>query len=168
MYFPFPCENVHGTRPFSNRLSTPEYAIPPQMPNAVPNDGRRLRTSYRSSRTHDACSARSYGPISAAAAAPSSPSLPSNAWSACTAPSAASIPLFIALCVPLIFATFTKPALHPIRAPPGKWSLGTDWRPPSVSTRAAYAMRSAGGPPSVGTSRERKYGWCFIFCDEMN
>ena len=38
--------------------------------------------------------------------------------------SAASIPLFMALCVPLIFGTFMKPGLQPIRQPPGKVSLG--------------------------------------------
>lgn len=31
-----------------------------------------------------------------------------------------SLPDFIAVCVPLIFGTFKKPAEHPIIAPPGK------------------------------------------------
>ena len=30
----------------------------------------------------------------------------------------------------------TKPAEHPIRAPPGKTSLGIDWKPPSEIARA--------------------------------
>jgi len=30
------------------------------------------------------------------------------------------VPDFIAVCVPLIFGTFRKPAEHPINAPPGK------------------------------------------------
>ena len=38
--------------------------------------------------------------------------------------SAASIPLFMALCVPLTFGTFRNPGLQPISAPPGKASLG--------------------------------------------
>ena len=36
--------------------------------------------------------------------------------------SAATIPLFIAVCVPLIFGTFMKPGLQPTRHPPGKVS----------------------------------------------
>ena len=38
--------------------------------------------------------------------------------------SAASMPLFMALCVPLILGMLRKPGLHPISAPPGKVSLG--------------------------------------------
>ena len=38
--------------------------------------------------------------------------------------SAASIPLFIALWVPLILATFIKPGLQPTRQPPGNVSFG--------------------------------------------
>ena len=38
----------------------------------------------------------------------------------------------------LIFGTFKKPALQPIRAPPGKESFGMAWNPPSFSTRAPY------------------------------
>ena len=41
--------------------------------------------------------------------------------------SAASIPLFIAVWVPLILATFMKPALQPTRHPPGNVSFGTHW-----------------------------------------
>ena len=41
--------------------------------------------------------------------------------------SAASIPLFIAVWVPLIFGTFMKPGLQPINKPPGKVSFGTDY-----------------------------------------
>lgn len=42
--------------------------------------------------------------------------------------SAASMPLFIAVWVPLIFGTFMKPGLQPISSPPGKVSFGIDWR----------------------------------------
>lgn len=40
--------------------------------------------------------------------------------------SEASMPLFIAVCVPLILGTFIKPGLQPISNPPGKVSLGID------------------------------------------
>jgi hypothetical protein len=43
---------------------------------------------------------------------------------ASNAASAAIIADFIAVCVPLIRGTFTKPAEQPISAPPGKISLG--------------------------------------------
>ena len=41
--------------------------------------------------------------------------------------SAAIMPDFIAVCVPLMRGTFRKPALSPISAPPGNASFGTDW-----------------------------------------
>lgn len=41
--------------------------------------------------------------------------------------SAASMPLFIAVWVPLIFGTFMKPGLQPMSIPPGKVSFGIDW-----------------------------------------
>ena len=50
--------------------------------------------------------------------------------------SAASIPLFIAVWLPLMRGTFTKPAAQPTSAPPGNASLGTDCQPPSLMTRA--------------------------------
>ena len=50
--------------------------------------------------------------------------------------SAANMPLFIAVWVPLIRGTLTKPAAQPISAPPGKASLGTDCQPPSLIARA--------------------------------
>lgn len=46
---------------------------------------------------------------------------------AANAASAASIPDFIALCVPLIFGTFKNPAVQPIKQPPGKVSFGMAW-----------------------------------------
>ncbi len=49
-------------------------------------------------------------------------SLPS--FKAVNASSAAMMPLFIAVCVPLIFGTFRKPAEQPMRAPPGNASWG--------------------------------------------
>jgi hypothetical protein len=52
------------------------------------------------------------------------------------AASAASMPVFMALWLPLMRGTFTKPAEQPIKAPPGKNSLGIDCRPPSVMARA--------------------------------
>jgi len=40
--------------------------------------------------------------------------------------SEANMPLFIAVCVPLILGTFMSPGLQPTNNPPGKVSLGTD------------------------------------------
>ena len=42
------------------------------------------------------------------------------------ASSAASIPVFIALWLPLMRGTLTNPAEQPISAPPGNDNLGTD------------------------------------------
>ena len=49
--------------------------------------------------------------------------------------SAASMPLFIAVWVPLILGTFMKPGLQPIRSPPGNVSSGIDWRGRGVGSR---------------------------------
>ena len=59
--------------------------------------------------------------------------------------SAARIPDFTAVCVPLIFGTFKKPAEHPTSIPPGKYNLGIDWYPPSFKALAAYEIHF---PPS--------------------
>ncbi len=56
--------------------------------------------------------------------------------SASATASAASMPDFIAVWLPLIFGTFRNPAESPISAPPGKVSFGIDCRPPSLSARA--------------------------------
>jgi hypothetical protein len=45
------------------------------------------------------------------------------------------MPLLIALWLPLMRGTLTKPAEQPISAPPGKVSLGTDCTPPSLIAR---------------------------------
>ena len=50
--------------------------------------------------------------------------------------SAAVIPDFIAVCVPLIFGTFRNPAVSPTSSPPGNVSFGIDWMPPSLIARA--------------------------------
>jgi len=42
----------------------------------------------------------------------------------------------MAVWLPLIRGTLTKPAEHPISAPPGKVSFGTDCQPPSLMARA--------------------------------
>ena len=55
---------------------------------------------------------------------------------ASTAASAAIMPVFIAVWLPLMRGTLTKPAEHPISAPPGKVSFGTDCQPPSLIARA--------------------------------
>lgn len=54
--------------------------------------------------------------------------------------SAASMPLFMAVCVPLILGTFIKPGLQPIRAPPGKVSLGTDWTQTTLVSKLATCI----------------------------
>ena len=51
---------------------------------------------------------------------------PALAPSAAKAASAAIMPVFIALWLPLMRGRFTKPAAQPISAPPGKASFGTD------------------------------------------
>lgn len=76
--------------------------------------------------------------------------------------SAASIPLFIAVCVPLILATFMKPAVQPMSAPPGKASCGMLCRPPSFSALAPYATLC---PPS---SSLLTWGWCFHNCATLS
>ena len=55
---------------------------------------------------------------------------------AANAASAASMPVLMALWLPLIRGTFTNPAEQPISAPPGKASFGIDCQPPSVIARA--------------------------------
>ena len=50
--------------------------------------------------------------------------------------SAASMPDSMALWLPLMRGTLTKPAEQPISAPPGNVSFGTDCQPPSVMARA--------------------------------
>lgn len=40
----------------------------------------------------------------------------------------------------MIFGTFKNPAVQPIKAPPGKESLGIDWKPPSLRALAPYAI----------------------------
>jgi len=50
--------------------------------------------------------------------------------------SAATMPDFIAVWLPLIFGTLRNPAVSPISAPPGKSTSGIDWNPPSLSARA--------------------------------
>ena len=46
--------------------------------------------------------------------------------SASNALSAANMPDFIAVCVPLIFGTFNMPAVSPTSTPPGNASFGMD------------------------------------------
>ena len=70
--------------------------------------------------------------------------------------SAASIPLFMALCVPLIFGTFMKPGLQPIRQPPGKVSLGMLWKQVSSRSHSCTVI--------CGTSVHAGNGCCFIHC----
>lgn len=134
------CLNVQGTLPFRKSESMPEYAIPPHIPRRVLNEGRRLRISWRSFQTQEERKEESYDDMSAAGASFSDSdvfvSAEDDGCTAAYAASAASMPLFMALCVPFILATFINPAEQPISAPPGKLRIGTDWRPPSVRTRA--------------------------------
>ncbi len=75
---------------------------------------------------------------------------PTHLWSGSTAmastvASAASMALFMAVWVPLIRATFMKPAAHPTRQPPGKVSpVGMLCRPPSFRARAPYLGERGG------------------------
>ena len=56
--------------------------------------------------------------------------------------SAANIPLFMALCKPLILATFMKPGLQPIRQPPGNVSLGMHWKKHYIVTAKIKELMS--------------------------
>ena len=64
----------------------------------------------------------------------SSPSASANRASA--AASAANMPDFIAVWLPLIFSGLRKPASSPISAPPGKTSFGRAGKPPLTMARA--------------------------------
>jgi len=81
------------------------------------NSGFALRTLYRSLPIAEERHAFSYS---------ASSSLARPAPSAAATYSAASMPLPIALCTPLMRGTLTKPAAQPISAPPGKLNRGTD------------------------------------------
>src|SRR5579871_6412984 len=59
-----------------------------------------------------------------------------GAFRAAYTASAATMPDFIAVCVPLIFGTLRNPAASPTSTPPGKVRRGIDCRPPSFSARA--------------------------------
>ena len=82
-----------------------------------------LRTRYSSSQIQ----------LASIASRTRAPSLPR---SRANTASAATMPDFIAVWLPLIFGTLRNPALSPISAPPGKSSRGIDWNPPSLSARA--------------------------------
>ena len=86
----------------------------------VPNfdhSGLTLRTRYRSLPTAESRQPFSYS---------TSSSLARPAPSAAATCSAASMPVPIALCTPLMRGTLTKPAAQPISAPPAKVRRGTD------------------------------------------
>ena len=74
-------------------------------------------------------------PKAAASGAAASKAAPTP-LSASKIASAAVIPDFIAVCVPLIFGTFRNPAVSPTSSPPGNVSFGIDWMPPSLIARA--------------------------------
>ena len=75
--------------------------------------------------------------------------------------SAASIPLFMALCVPLIFGTLRKPAAQPIKHPPGNVSFGKDWKPPSLSARAPYPILKSNKTNTTSQSQWIRWKACF-------
>ena len=99
--------------------------MPPYRPNRA-NAGRMLRAA-RSSPCSQLRRNRSSKP-GGSAGRPFS--------NASATASAASIPDFIAACVPLIFGTLRNPAASPSSAPPGNVSFGIDCNPPSLSARA--------------------------------
>ena len=111
----------------------------------VATSGSALWTSFSSLAIQLSRTAASYS-ISASASRP--------AAMAAAMDSAASMPLFIAVWLPLMRGTLTKPAEQPISTPPGKVSFGIDCQPPSVIARAPYDTRV---PPCrcLITS-----GWC--------
>src|SRR5690242_11907089 len=91
------CLNVQGALPRNKYVSIAEYASPPHSPNLA-NEGRILRTKDNSCHTQLSRSFVSYDVRSG--------KLPASAAATI---SAANIPDFIDVCVPLIFGTFTNP-----------------------------------------------------------
>ena len=91
----------------------------PYIPKDVFIEGLTFLTSYNSLYTHEFLIDSSY------ASSTIGPDDESDI-TASYAASAASIPDFIALCVPFILGTFRNPAAQPIRAPPGKTNFGID------------------------------------------
>ena len=103
----------------------PPAIVPIHIPRF--NAGLTLRTLYRSSHMGDCFHPSPYA---------SSTSRARPDCNAAYAASAASIPDFIALWVPLIRGTLRNPAEQPINAPPGNATFGTDCSPPSLMARA--------------------------------
>mmetsp|Transcript_22690 Transcript_22690/g.75235 ORF Transcript_22690/g.75235 Transcript_22690/m.75235 type:complete len:215 (-) Transcript_22690:81-725(-) len=104
--------------------------------NGSAADGGGGSKSKRRKRRRSEAAAAAASPFSSSAAASSASAGSGSACIALKALSAASMPDFIAVCVPLILGTLRKPAAQPTRAPPGKVSLGMLWKPPSFSARA--------------------------------
>ena len=65
-----------------------------------------------------------------------SPPLATPAAIASNTASPHNMPDFIAVCEPLIFEKFKKPASSPIKHPPGNVSLGRELKPPLTTARA--------------------------------
>ena len=108
-------------------MSIPPRKTPPISPY-FDQRGLTLRTGLRS---------RAIGPsvwMYVSYALSSSPERPSAM--AAAAASAASIPESIALWLPLIRGTFTRPTPQPRIATPGATALGIDCQPPSEMARA--------------------------------
>ena len=76
--------------------------------------------------------------------------------------SAAIIPLFIAVCDPLIFGMFNVPASQPTNNAPGINILGRLWKPPSIS---ALAPNDILLPPS---NIDLIAGWVLNFWNSSN
>ena len=95
-----------------SHMCAPPCKLPSHMPHLRP--GLTLRTLYRSSYTHD---------LRHASSRSASLSCARPAASAANADSAASMPVFIALWLPLMRGRLTKPAEQPISAPPGNAEL---------------------------------------------
>jgi hypothetical protein len=93
--------------------------VHPYIPKGVFVEGLIFLTSYNSLYIHDFLIDSSYA---VSVIGPDDESDVITSYAA----SAASMPDFIAVCVPFILGTFRNPAVQPIRAPPGKTNFGID------------------------------------------
>lgn len=79
--------------------------------------------------------------------------------------SAAKLPLFIAVWVPLILGTFMKPGLQPISKPPGKVSFGIDWKDPEHIRQFKRGKTNTHPKPKAAGKRTVSKAWKRMYKD---
>lgn len=110
-----PCDRVHGSRP-PKSIEKPEYAIPPYRPKEEWKLGLKFLTALSSFQIQLFLILSEYDFGSKPLVLEG---VVSDSIIASIALSAANIPLFMALWVPLILGTFKNPAVQPTKQPPG-------------------------------------------------